>query len=119
MQGEYIVYSCYFDSQNTREQGRRVPLSVAKLDPDIKDVVIALKKNKLTFQVEEKPHPAYWWRGDGRVRVRYTGSKQELLHKIAKDLVVREDQRKSHRLRLKRAKKGEEKTKMQVKGKKR
>ena len=75
----------------------------------MKDIVIALKKNRLVFQLEEKSHPLYWWKGDGRAVVTHTGPKQELLHKVAKDIVVKDDPTKSHRTRLKRAKKGETK----------
>ena len=107
MKKECIIYPCYFDSQSTREQGRRVPLSIAKPDPSMKDIVIALKKHRLSFRVEEKSHPGYWWKGDGRAVVTHSGSKQEMLHKLAKDIVVREDPAKSHRYRLKRAKQGE------------
>jgi signal recognition particle subunit SEC65 len=77
----------------------------------MKDIVIALKKHKLSHRVEEKSHPGYWWKGDGRAVVTHTGSKQDLLCKLAKDIVVKEEPVKSHRFRLKRAKKGEEKVK--------
>jgi len=110
MKKECIIYPCYFDSQSTREQGRRVPLSIAKPDPGMKDIVIALKKHKLSFQVQEKPHPGHWWKGDGRAVVTHTGSKQELLCKLARDIVVKEDPAKSHRYRLKRAKSGDKQT---------
>ena len=110
MKKECIIYPCYFDSQSTREQGRRVPLSIAKPDPSMKDIIIALKKNKLSYQLEEKSHPLYWWKGDGRAVVTHTGSKQELLHKLSKDIIVNDDPAKSHRFRLKRVKKEETKT---------
>ena len=110
MKKECIIYPCYFDSQSTREQGRRVPLSIAKPDPSMKDIVIALKKNRLTYHLEEKPHPAWWWKGEGRAVVTHLGTKQELLHKLAHDIVVKDDPTKAHRTRLKRAKKGESQT---------
>lgn len=109
MKKECIIYPCYFDSHSTREQGRRVPLFIAKPDPSMKDVIIALKKNRLSYQIEGKSHPSYWWKGDGRVVVTHTGSKQELLLRVAKDIVVKDDPTKFHRARLKRAKKGETK----------
>ena len=120
MKKECIIYPCYFDSQSTREQGRRVPLSIAKPDPSMKDIVIALKKNRLSYHLEEKPHPAFWWKGDGRVIVTHAGSKQELLHKLANDIIVKDDPMRAHRVRLKRAKTGESKPKpIKKKGKKR
>jgi signal recognition particle subunit SEC65 len=76
----------------------------------MKDIIIALKKHRLSYQVEEKPHPGYWWKGDGRAIVTHTGSKQALLCKLAKDIIVKEEPGKSHRFRLKRAKKGEKQT---------
>lgn len=75
----------------------------------MKDIIIALKKNRLSYQIEDKPHPSCWWKGDGRAVVTHTGSKQELLLKVAKDIVVKDDPTKAHRARLKRAKKGEAK----------
>ena len=76
----------------------------------MKDIIIALKKNRLSYKIEEKSHPSYWWKRDGRAVVTHSESKQKLLHRIAKDIVVKDDPTKSHRARLKRAKKGETKT---------
>jgi len=81
--GPKIVYPSYFDSRLSRSGGRRVPRSLAVRKPTLQDVVSALKYLSLEYEVEEKHRPSRWYRFEGRVRVVYQGSKEELLKRIA------------------------------------
>jgi signal recognition particle subunit SRP19 len=81
-----ILYPCYFDSDLMRSEGRRVPRTSGVQNPDAGDIERILKKNHIQYSREPKSHPAYWWKGQGRIIVEYTGSKGDLIHLIGSSL---------------------------------
>ena len=89
LKGERILYPCYFDATLDRSSGRRVPTSLAVKGPTLQDLERALRRERLRFRAEEKPHPAHWPKRDGRLVVAWEGSKEELLRRVAKGLDVK------------------------------
>ncbi|RLG78033.1 MAG: signal recognition particle protein Srp19 [Thermoprotei archaeon] len=68
--------------------GRKVPLSLAIENPTIKDILEACRELNLYCEAEEEPrYPRMWHIHRGRVKVRYTGSKTQLLRNIAKAII--------------------------------
>ncbi|MDK2384335.1 MAG: signal recognition particle subunit SRP19/SEC65 family protein [Candidatus Korarchaeota archaeon] len=84
--GPKVIYPSYFDSRLSRSEGRRVPRSLAVRKPTLQDLVSALKHLSLEYEVEEKHRPSRWYRFEGRVKVVYQGSKEELLKKVAETI---------------------------------
>ncbi len=81
------LYPCYFDASLTRKEGRRVAKTEAVQQPNLNRISRAAKA--AGFTVEEEPaasHPAHWYAREGRIRIEYSGSKEELLKKIAANL---------------------------------
>ena len=89
MQGERILYPCYFDVSLTRNEGRRVSRSRAMKDPSLVAIEKALKRCRLRFRSEPKSHPAYWWKREGRIIVTWGEGKQKLLSMVAGFLEVK------------------------------
>ena len=83
MQGECILYPCYFDAALTRNKGRRVPRSRAIKDPSLADIEKALKRCRVRFRSEPRSHPAYWWKREGRIVVTWEKEKEKLLKMVA------------------------------------
>ncbi len=82
-----IIYPSYFDSRLSRAKGRRVPRDLSVRRPSLQDITRALRYLSLDFKVEEDKHrPSRWYKMEGRVKVYYEGSKEELLKKIGKIL---------------------------------
>lgn len=83
-----ILYPCYFDASLTRAQGRRVVQELAVQQPNTAQLVRAAKAAGLPIIEEElkASHPAQWFAGGGRVRIEFSGSKEELLKIIAEKL---------------------------------
>jgi signal recognition particle subunit SRP19 len=84
MKGERILYPCYFNALISRGEGRRVPRGLAVKGPTLGNLEKAVKKARLPYRVEQKPHPAMWDRRDGRIVVTWKESKETLLKRIAK-----------------------------------
>jgi signal recognition particle subunit SRP19 len=89
MKGERILYPCYFNAGLKRSEGRRIHRSRAIKDPVLADIEKAVKKCGLTCHTEQKHHPAYWWKKEGRVVVTYDRSKEQLLKAVAGKLEVK------------------------------
>lgn len=83
MKGERILYPCYFNAELRRDQGRRIPRAMGVQNPSLADLERAVKKNSLTCRVEEKHHPAFWMRKEGRLVVAWRESKEILLKRVA------------------------------------
>lgn len=81
-----ILYPCYFDRSLKRSEGRRTSRAMSVQEPSPSTIERILKSNKITFTHEEKSHPAYWWKREGRFMVDYTGTKRELISIIGKAL---------------------------------
>ncbi len=89
VQGECILYPCYFNAAYTRRQGRRVSLNRGVKAPVVNDLERALKRIGVTFRVEDHHHPAHWMRREGRVVVTWQEGKEALIKKVAQKLEVK------------------------------
>ncbi|HET6580418.1 MAG TPA: signal recognition particle subunit SRP19/SEC65 family protein [Methanoregula sp.] len=89
VQGECILYPCYFNAANSRRQGRRVSLNRGVKAPVVNDLERALKRIGVTFRVEDHHHPAHWMRREGRVVVTWQEGKEALIKKVAQRLEVK------------------------------
>jgi signal recognition particle subunit SRP19 len=83
MKGERVLYPCYFNSMLKRSEGRRVPKSRAVRDPSLADIEKAARKCGIRFRVEQKSHPSYWWKREGRMVVTWGEAKEKLLKRIS------------------------------------
>ncbi|HUH79404.1 MAG TPA: signal recognition particle subunit SRP19/SEC65 family protein [Methanoregula sp.] len=88
-QGERILYPCYFNAAYSRAEGRRVPRVLGVKAPALADLERVVRKLGLTFRAEEHHHPGHWIRREGRIVVAWTGSKEELIRKVAQRLGVK------------------------------
>jgi signal recognition particle subunit SRP19 len=86
MKGERILYPCYFNAALKRTEGRRVPIPLAVKSPTLADLEKAMKKCRVEYRVEQKSHPTYWTKREGRVVATWTESKEKLLKKVAQCL---------------------------------
>jgi len=83
-----VIYPSYFDSRLSKNDGRRVPRSLAVRGPTLQDLINALKSLSMSFDVEkDKGRPSRWYKFEGRVLVNYEGRKEELLKILAKEMV--------------------------------
>ncbi|MFY9800693.1 MAG: signal recognition particle subunit SRP19/SEC65 family protein [Methanoregula sp.] len=89
VEGECILYPCYFNASYTRRQGRRVPLSRGAKAPVINDLERALKRASVTFRIEDHHHPAHWIRREGRIVAEWKEKKEALIKKVAQRLEVK------------------------------
>ncbi len=68
-EGRTVVWPVYLDSQASRSQGRRVPLSLAVPSPTLDEIVRAARDLGLDPVVEDKPYPRLWYQYRARVVV--------------------------------------------------
>ena len=87
--GECILYPCYFNAALTREEGRRVARAIGAKGPVAADLERALKRLNIPCHTEEHHHPGHWGRHEGRVVAEWTGKKEALMKKVAKNLAVK------------------------------
>jgi len=82
-----IIWPAYFDVVRSREDGRRVPKSIAVVSPKIAEVKEAAEKLSLTCEVfPEAGYPKTSWLKTGMVLVEKKGSKNQTITMIAKQL---------------------------------
>ncbi len=83
-----FLYPSYFNAELTRSEGRRVNTILATAAPNLAQLSRAAKQCGVTVLDEERGvmHPSRWFSREGRLRVEYEGSKEELLQKIARKL---------------------------------
>jgi signal recognition particle subunit SRP19 len=72
-----------------RGQGRRIPRSRAVKDPTLADIERAVKRCGAPYRTEQKSHPAFWWKREGRIVVAWELSKEQLLKKVSGFLEVK------------------------------
>lgn len=89
VQGERILYPCYFNAAYTRAEGRRVPRNLGAKAPALTDLERAVKRLGLPHRVEEHHHPEHWIRREGRLIVEWKDSKELLIRKVAQKLEVK------------------------------
>ena len=89
VQGECILYPCYFNTSLMRSEGRKVSRNIGAKGPVLSDLERALNRAGVKYRVEEHHHPAHWARHEGRVVAVWTDSKTALLKKVAQKLEVK------------------------------
>ncbi|MGC8936687.1 MAG: signal recognition particle subunit SRP19/SEC65 family protein [Candidatus Methanomethylicaceae archaeon] len=85
-----VIWPAYFDSKRTRLEGRKVPKKLAVESPSIELIFEVCKELGLDPILEKgKRLPRSHWEGTGRVLIRKTKKKNELVMEIAKALLKR------------------------------
>lgn len=81
------IYPIYFDSERSRNQGRRVNRKMAVKSPTLE--IIAKTAASLGYKLEiepEKAHPKTWWNKGRLAILSSTEKKGKILIKISKKL---------------------------------
>jgi signal recognition particle subunit SRP19 len=87
-QDKAIIWPAYFDSAKTRKEGRRVPKSLAVQSPKIAEITDAVAKLGLKHEVAAAAgYPKTSWAKTGMMLVEKQGSKEQIIRKIAKQLL--------------------------------
>jgi signal recognition particle subunit SRP19 len=87
-QDKAIIWPAYFDSAKTRKEGRRVPKSLAVQSPKIAEIKIAAEKLGLIHEfAPEAGYPKTPWVKTGKIMIEKQGSKEQVIRKIAKQLL--------------------------------
>jgi len=87
-QDKAIIWPAYFDQAKTRKEGRRVPKSLAVQSPRITEITAAVTKLGLKHEVAaEAGYPKTPWAKTGMIMVEKTTSKEQVIKKIAKQLL--------------------------------
>jgi signal recognition particle subunit SRP19 len=87
-QEKVIIWPAYFDQTKTRKNGRRVPKRLAVPCPKILEIQEAAQK--LCFELEVvagKGYPKTPWSKTGMLLVEKKGSKEQVISRIAKELL--------------------------------
>lgn len=86
-QDKVIIWPAYFDLTRSREDGRRVPKSIAVASPKIAEVKEAAEKLSLACELfPDAVYPKASWLKTGMVLVEKKGSKNQTIMMIAKQL---------------------------------
>jgi signal recognition particle subunit SRP19 len=87
-QDKAIIWPAYFDLAKTRKEGRRVSKSLAVQSPRIQEIEEAAEKLGLKHEIAaESGYPKTSWVKTGMVMVEKKGSKEQVIQKIAKQLL--------------------------------
>jgi len=82
-----VLYPAYFDLKRTRQEGRRVPKSLAVDGPTTEEIETAAKVLGLAPQIEaDRAFPVSHWRKEGRVLVKADYYKTSVIRKVAERL---------------------------------
>src|SRR4030067_3699893 len=87
-QDKAIIWPAYFDQTKTRKNGRRVPKNMAVQSPKIGELEDAARKLGLKNEVVATTgYPKRPWQKTGRILVEKKVPKEQILKKLAKQLV--------------------------------
>jgi signal recognition particle subunit SRP19 len=87
-QEKIIIWPAYFDQTKTRNDGRRVPKSLAVSSPKLLEVQEAAQKLGLEFEVAaDKGYSKTPWVKMGMLLVEKKGSKEQVISRLAKQLL--------------------------------
>jgi signal recognition particle subunit SRP19 len=87
-QNKIFLWPTYFDTNKTRQEGRRVPKKLAVSEPKLVELQRAAMKIGLQpLVVSDAVHPSSPWQRSGLLVVPKKKPKGEILTKIAKELV--------------------------------
>jgi len=81
-----VIWTVNLDKRKSRSEGRRIPKRFSVPNVKLAEIVEACKELGIECEVEEKKYPRCWWEDGGRVIVPKTGSKTELMIKIAQKI---------------------------------
>lgn len=85
-----VVWPIYFDSNVSRDKGRRVNKGLAVSNPTLEEIAASVRSLGLDHVVEDGAcHPSRWWRCEGRILVRKTAKKTKIIRMIATRLKYR------------------------------
>ena len=87
-QDKAIIWPTYFDATKTRMQGRRVPKNLAVPSPKVLEIKEAAEKLGLEYElVAEAGYSKTPWLRTGMILVKKKESKEQIIGKIAKQLL--------------------------------
>jgi signal recognition particle subunit SRP19 len=87
-QEKAIIWPAYFDQSKSRSEGRRVPKNSAVPSPKIDEVTEAVRRLGLEHEVRpEVGYPKTPWLKTGMIMVEKKGAKEQIIKKIAKQLL--------------------------------
>ncbi len=87
-QDKVIIWPAYFDQTKTRKEGRRVSKSLAVQYPKIVEVKMAVERLGLKHEfAPEAGYPKTPWLKTGMIMVEKKGSKEQVIRKIANQLL--------------------------------
>ncbi|MEM3626848.1 MAG: signal recognition particle subunit SRP19/SEC65 family protein [Candidatus Bathyarchaeia archaeon] len=87
-QDKIVIWPVYFDSTKTRNDGRRVPKSLAVPSPKILEVKEAVEKLGLKFEIAlEARHPKTPWMKTGVLFIEKDEPKEQMIERIANQLL--------------------------------
>jgi len=81
-----VLYPSYFDIRLSRSKGRRVPKQLAVKNPNLDELIKAASPLGEVLVEREKARPSRWYRREGRILIKYEGSKEDLLKKVGQNL---------------------------------
>uniref|UniRef100_A0A7C4F911 Signal recognition particle 19 kDa protein n=1 Tax=Thermofilum pendens TaxID=2269 RepID=A0A7C4F911_THEPE len=95
----YVIWPAYFDAAHPRSKGRKVPLSLAVERPSLSELVEAARAAGYAQVVAEEQarYPAYWYEQPGRIIVKSSDKKSEVIKKIARALIELRKARRARR----------------------
>jgi len=87
-QDKIVIWPAYFDSTKTRKDGRRIPKSLAMPSPKILEIKGAAEKIGLEYEVvPDAGYPKTPWLKTGMLLVKKSESKDQIILRIAKQLL--------------------------------
>jgi signal recognition particle subunit SRP19 len=96
-QEKIIIWPAYFDQAKTRKNGRRVPKNLAVQSPKILEIQEAVRKLGLDFElVPDKGYPKAPWAKTGMLLIEKKGSKEQVINRIARQLVKVQAEKPKH-----------------------
>ena len=87
-QDKAIIWPAYFDQAKTRKKGRRVPKNLAVPSPKIAEIKEAAEKLGLNHEINaDVGYSKTPWAKTGMLLVEKQGTKEQVIKKIAKQLL--------------------------------
>lgn len=86
-QNKVVLWSAYFDSTKTRQQGRRISKGLAVPTPRLEELQKAAEKCGLQIEVvPDVKHPHAPWQKTGLIFVSKNATKMQIIRRVAKEL---------------------------------
>jgi len=78
-----IIYPDYFDAKISRSACRKVSEALSFQNPTSEEIAKIARSLGYKVTVEEKHHPAFWYKKRGRIAVESDEKKSKIIKKIA------------------------------------